>query len=387
MTKFGFKNLIIVLMLAGLTVGILGCVKTLPDDEEPVDQEPVDTEITTTTSLAEVDTRDWKTYTNKEYGFELRYPDNLVPSEHEDITLMEEQFNKIYFLKETADSDFSMIVGCFFDYQNRDGDRIKVEHINKHGIKFYRPGEGEYVIYRNDGKPISYTFHIYELEQENYDLSRLILNSFRFVDIDGENLDGLLLGDPYRMNEAITDPSNVFSCTYSSAWKVYPIPPNEEIAKVDISSWETYKNEGYGLTIKHPSEWTFVELPYFGSIEFSSTGKPYDLDSVCKHMYQGEMTITWYKNESDEGYWFSYREGEPFMINGIKMERFTNQLGSADGIKTASLYDIILVENANSDFVYVIEFHHHKIAPDKCELVPTFPNTVFYAILQTVEFY
>ncbi|NQU77658.1 hypothetical protein HQ544_03100 [Candidatus Falkowbacteria bacterium] len=102
MTKFRLKNLIIVAMLAGLTVAVLGCVKTDNGDLEPgngdepivdnggdlVDQEPDDTETPTTTSLEDtytgytsVDEASWETYLNKEYGFGFEYPEYFYISE------------------------------------------------------------------------------------------------------------------------------------------------------------------------------------------------------------------------------------------------------------------------------------------------------------------
>ncbi|NQU77656.1 hypothetical protein HQ544_03090 [Candidatus Falkowbacteria bacterium] len=88
MTKFGLKNLIIILMLAVLVVGVLGCTNTLPDDDEqePVNQEPTNIEnpITKTTCAeneqtiflkdGEIDTSDWFTFRSEKYGFELTYP-------------------------------------------------------------------------------------------------------------------------------------------------------------------------------------------------------------------------------------------------------------------------------------------------------------------------
>jgi hypothetical protein len=83
MTKLSKKQLIIGILALVLSLGLVGCGKksvpaanTNQDVNQAVNQD-VNTNIATTTaatSTAEMDTSNWKTYRNEEYGFEVMYP-------------------------------------------------------------------------------------------------------------------------------------------------------------------------------------------------------------------------------------------------------------------------------------------------------------------------
>lgn len=73
------KNLIIFLTLTALIVVVSGCFKKPPVNNNANQNQNLNANQNTNTSTTttEIDTSDWKTYRNEEYGFEFRYPEKI----------------------------------------------------------------------------------------------------------------------------------------------------------------------------------------------------------------------------------------------------------------------------------------------------------------------
>ena len=77
MTKV-FKSTTLILATLLLSVVVSGCIKKPTQQPIANTNQNVNAVATTTT---EIDTSDWKTYRNEEYGFEFRYPEDTPPGQ------------------------------------------------------------------------------------------------------------------------------------------------------------------------------------------------------------------------------------------------------------------------------------------------------------------
>ena len=69
-------------VVLALALGVIGCAKKIGVGNNNVNQNQninanTNTATTAATSTVEIDTSDWKTYRNEEYGFEFRYPESI----------------------------------------------------------------------------------------------------------------------------------------------------------------------------------------------------------------------------------------------------------------------------------------------------------------------
>jgi hypothetical protein len=76
--------------------GQLGDSMNLPNIDLPDLQTPTDQQAQNTPA-AVLDTTDWKTYANTEYGFEMKYPDNVIVKQDGDIVMVHDERPELPF--------------------------------------------------------------------------------------------------------------------------------------------------------------------------------------------------------------------------------------------------------------------------------------------------
>ncbi|MBU1998195.1 MAG: hypothetical protein KKE64_01725 [Candidatus Omnitrophica bacterium] len=137
------KLLFLILSLAVITIVVSGCLKTVNNEPEPGEG---DNGGDTTTG--EIDTSDWLTYRNEEYGFEMKYPEDLQVVSGENIVKFQSDCSQF-------ENNINKQMQCYYE------GNFSVELSDKNLEQFIEEYRDDYF----EGEPLTKI-----VSQEDYDL-------------------------------------------------------------------------------------------------------------------------------------------------------------------------------------------------------------------------
>ncbi len=203
--------------------------------------------------------KDWKTYINEDFGFELRIPSDWSVEKQES---KEELF--------------------FYSQVSKDGNQALRERCKDPVIQEKEPMECSRI-------NIDLYFYLTELEQNgtsNFEVEKI--NDIEWIVTQGENI-----GLRYTTNKK--GKSYVFKVFPEDKVKLTQILSTFKFTTaVNTTDWKTYTNNEYGFEIKIPADWTTMKKN--GSLAFLS-----DQTKQFYDKYQKECVLTNYKGENCGG--------------------------------------------------------------------------------------
>jgi len=131
------------MLLASLGVVVSACVKR---PQAPAGNQNPNVNANAATTTAEIDTSNWKTYRNEEYGFEFKYPEDLIVK---DWAYKTPNWELLLYIGQNQDiGDGAVSVGVEKDIKNFDDKKIfwpiPRENIQ---IREVKTGAGNYLAY------------------------------------------------------------------------------------------------------------------------------------------------------------------------------------------------------------------------------------------------
>ena len=180
------------ILLVSLALVVSACAPKKPAENLPVNQNE---NLKATTSTAQIDTSDWKTYRNEEYGFEFRYPDNLALVSEKDYQLVFKSSNLI-----AGVPDESLTIKIFSnvdlaEFIKNEQDRIN-DNIFNYTFRQVSEIEGKHVYFLSAykdalGLGINYTYLIY-YAQKNIGLSFNFSSTSQDKDLFGAKSESII---------------------------------------------------------------------------------------------------------------------------------------------------------------------------------------------------
>ena len=246
----------------------------------PVKITPESSENTATTTQ-EIDTSDWLTYKNDEYGFEFKYPKEYILNEKEnsisiknnDILVQVDYYRNYQSERKMVDAlqkqiNYSSLYNCYFS-----NDVIS--------SSFY-----DYVHYLWDCKK----------KFENKYLSEAIINNKRFDYF----LEIKSLGSETEKSKSNDVIYNIVKTLKFSNLYI------ADDLKLDTNTWQKYENDLIGIRFLYPLDWTLISSDNRNAIKISSQKCK---DKSCPNISieisstRDDSWLRWYvKNKTNPGF-------------------------------------------------------------------------------------
>lgn len=264
------KGITHILVLLVLVIGLSAGAYYYLAQQKPT--EPSPTQTPTATQV-----EDWKTYTNREHGFEFKYPPDLYVNHYQ-----ESPFSETWSLstKELSQEETKSLskdslannVGIFISFQPQN----TIKNYESYHLRLDNYRKGDNIII--DGKDAS-------------SLISTTIDNKEVVEYIMEFNDGILGIQGFSQGEEGSVLTQILS-TFRFL--------DEE--KADTSSWITYTNTQFGYSLKYPPNWYLSkESEHLGQVYVSS----YDTTSGFRgdgSPPTNEMIIDIYTNPKDENY-------------------------------------------------------------------------------------
>ncbi len=243
---------------------LFGAIGYLAKNKPVKIQQPQISPVIEPAKQIEDETADWKTYKNKEYGFEFKYPKEfnldepaIVEASNDidspfSIDLMSaivenngHDWESTFFVVETHDKPYGLISkGEVFGIKNGEGieEALQKAYAGKRGVLTYKDKETN--SREEIGKVVMEGKLFYDIllssEKGIYDYSVRIIIPFSK---SGDSMDTQI---------------HKFIEIYNQILSTFKFMEKDETA-----NWKTYRNEEYGFEVRYPNNWLKDEVDLF----------------------------------------------------------------------------------------------------------------------------
>ncbi len=219
------------------------------------------------TADSSTDEADWQTYTNEEYGFEFKYPENWDLNHK--ITLTNPDSSPLFVIKKGIEfyEKQSQFPGISISIWDNPQKLNIINWIDSFENMNFLPGDMPKTINSKVGKDNLDAFKYWEggtskwnQQGECYQACPMLIYFFSYNDKTYR----VVLNNRPPMVQKITNEQIEKFDQILSTFKF--------IESDQTQDWKTYKNEEYGFEFKYPEEYTLSE-PYHGTIRIGSAVK------------------------------------------------------------------------------------------------------------------